>query len=252
MDPVAAVEELLELLPVGTTRLLGFGLRRAGGRPVPAPTDAKAPQLVSRIRTQLAAAARRAGLDPAALGVDGCGSGLSDTDTGWLLAHLNPSVVRQLRDLTYALLGAATASRHAGLAALQIRDLEATDSGWDVRFRQEKNNPEGVEELVRGLNPVRNHRVGARLLRQVRRGAGRSSGRRRDAGRVTVRGVGAGAETVVAALHLAGPVLLHRTLRTQRATPGSGMQMASTDDQRDAAQGEHQPLTALRDGVLSG
>jgi hypothetical protein len=153
LDPIAAVEELLELLPAGTTRLLGFGLRRTGGRPVPAPTDAKTPQLVSRIRTQLASAARRAGLDPAALGDDGCGSGVNDTDTGWLLAHLNPSLVRQLRDLTYGLLGAATASRHAGLADLRIRDLEATDTGWDVRFRQEKNNPEGVEELVR-VRPV--------------------------------------------------------------------------------------------------
>nr|CAA9365440.1 MAG: hypothetical protein AVDCRST_MAG46-3665 [uncultured Nocardioidaceae bacterium] len=153
LDPVAAVEELLELLPVGTTRLLGFGLRRTGGRQVPAPTDAKTPQLVSRIRTQLAAAARRAGLDRAALGQDGCGSGLNDADAGWLLAHLNPSLVRQLRDLTYGLLGAATASRHAGLADLRIRDLEATDTGWAVRFRQEKNNPEGIEELVR-VRPV--------------------------------------------------------------------------------------------------
>jgi len=153
LDPVPAVEELLELLPSGTTRLLGFGLRRTGGRPVPAPTDAKTPQLVSRIRTQLAAAARRAGLDPAALGDDRCGSGLSDADASWLLAHLNPSLGRQLRDLTYGLLGVATASRHAGLADLQIRDLEATDTGWEVRFRQEKNNPEGVEELVR-VRPV--------------------------------------------------------------------------------------------------
>jgi hypothetical protein len=149
LDPVAAVEELLELLPPGTTPLLGFGLRRTGGRQVPAPTDAKIPQLVSRIRAQLAAAAVRAGLDPAALGHDRCGSGLSDADACWLLAHLNPSLVRQLRDLTYGLIGAATASRHAGLAELRIRDLEPTDTGWDVRFRQEKNNPEGVEELVR-------------------------------------------------------------------------------------------------------
>jgi hypothetical protein len=153
LDPVAAVGELLELLPVGTTRLLGFGMRRTGGRPVPASTDAKTPQLVSRIRTQLAGAARRAGLDPATLGDDGCGSELSDADAGWLLAHLNPSLGRQLRDLTYGLLGAATASRHAGLADLRIRDLEATDTEWEVRFRQEKNNPEGVEELVR-VRPV--------------------------------------------------------------------------------------------------
>ncbi|SOC47837.1 hypothetical protein SAMN05660748_1066 [Blastococcus aggregatus] len=153
LDPVAAVEELLELLPAGTTRLLGFGLRRAGGRQTPAATEAGVPQLVSRIRAQLVAAAVRAGLDPASLGDDGCGAGLSDADTGWLLAHLNPSMVRQLRDLTYGLLGTATASRHAGLADLEIRDLEATDTGWDVRFRQEKNNPEGVEELVR-VRPV--------------------------------------------------------------------------------------------------
>jgi hypothetical protein len=153
LDLVAAVEELLELLPAGTTRLLGFGLRRTGGRQVPMPTDAQTPQLVSRIRTQLAGAARRAGLDRAALGDDGCGSGLGDADVGWLLAHLNPSLGRQLRDLTYGLLGAATASRHAGLADLQLRDLEATDTGWEVRFRQEKNNLEGIEELVR-VRPV--------------------------------------------------------------------------------------------------
>jgi hypothetical protein len=153
LDPVAAVEELLELLPAGTSRLLGFGLRRTGGRQVPAPTDARTPQLVSRIRAQLAAAAVRAGLDPAALGDDGCGAELPNADTAWLLDHLNPSLVRQLRDLTYGLLGAATASRHAGLADLEIRDVDATDTGWEVRFRQEKNNPEGIEELVR-VRPV--------------------------------------------------------------------------------------------------
>lgn len=153
LDPVAAVEELLELLPAGTARLLGFGLRRTSGRQVPAPTDARTPQLVSRIRAQLAGAAARAGLDPATLGDDRCGPGLSDADTAWLLAHLNPSLVRQLRDLTYGLLGAATASRHAGLAQLRIHDVEVTGTGWDVRFRQEKNNPEGIEELVR-VRPV--------------------------------------------------------------------------------------------------
>lgn len=155
LDPVPVVAELLDLLPSGTTRLLGFGLGRtgAGTRPVPAATDARTPQLAARIRTQLAGAAHRAGLPPAALGPDGTGTGLSEADTGWLLAHLNPSLTRQLRDLTYGLLGAATASRHAGLADLRLSDLTRTDNGWEITFGKEKNNVEGRPDLAR-VRPI--------------------------------------------------------------------------------------------------
>lgn len=121
-DSGSLVAQLIEVAP--SSRLHLFGAQ---------------PQL----RQSLLASARRAGLGAQWRVRPHVGSGLSESDHRWMIAMCDPTLLTDLRTVTWTLVACSQAFRNDELSRLDLETVVVTPTGFDLMVGASKGDPTG-------------------------------------------------------------------------------------------------------------